>query len=313
MSFPPIITQYNPTQPYKLSNAQGNFFSPFAPTQVSNLALWLDSADTATFGYSTGSNITRLDDKSPNSNFAQPLAASNSPVNTASGVLFSNTNSGAGGTIQGLTTPYTGNTIESVFIVLNPDNGAGNYSLIYGNKLDARQIWIDNTSNIITGSNDLSTRLAAIGLLEKDVIQFVDVLFNEGTQLKQYVNGLNTATLTSFTRFTQTSNTTIGTDNYIGSNGYCGYINEILIYSNYLSDSERQKVESYLAYKWGTALDPSNPYNLVPNSNYLYPSINSNSLLSNATINNTAPINSSSYPLVSNYFATPYVLKNIKF
>jgi hypothetical protein len=43
----------------------------------------------------------------------------------------------------------------------------------------------------------------------------------------------------------------IGGSGYNGSDGYNGYLSEVLLYTSALSPSQRQQVESYLATKWG--------------------------------------------------------------
>ena len=51
-------------------------------------------------------------------------------------------------------------------------------------------------------------------------------------------------------------------DTYAGSQNWPGYIGEVVIYGVALTDTQRQKIEGYLAWKWGlqSSLPPGHPY-----------------------------------------------------
>jgi hypothetical protein len=120
------------------------------------------------------------------------------------------------------------------------------------------------------------------------------------------------------TPYTTGGNTLIGTDNYVGENGFNGSISEIIIYSNILSDDDRQKVESYLYWKWDTfTLNPLNPYANQAYSNVvsLYPSIDSNLIpaVPRDLFSGQPTLDSNDYPLIKNFITLPNTLQNVKF
>jgi hypothetical protein len=113
-------------------------------------------------------------------------------------------------------------------------------------------------------------------------------------------------------------NTLIGTDNYVGDNGFNGSISEIIIYSNAISDSDRQKVESYLYWKWENfTLNTSNPYTTQAYSNIvpLYPNINSNIIppVPRNLFSGLPGLDSNNYPLIKNFIQLPNRLRNLMF
>jgi hypothetical protein len=75
-----------------------------------------------------------------------------------------------------------------------------------------------------------------------------------------YMNGTNGLSVTPGTR-AQTSG-----PNYIGmtsaSERWSGQIYEVICYNSALSTTNRQKIEGYLAWKWGiqTSLPSNHPY-----------------------------------------------------
>ena len=110
----------------------------------------------------------------------------------------------------------------------------------------------------------------------------------------------------------------IGTSNPFvqNKNYFNGTISEIIIYSNALSVSDRQKVESYLRWKWNTfTLDPSNPYSAQAYSNYLYPNIDSNLIppVPRDLFSGEPTLDSNNYPLIKNFIQLPNRLKNSMF
>ena len=58
----------------------------------------------------------------------------------------------------------------------------------------------------------------------------------------------------------------IGSDRTNGGRNWNGVIGEVLSFSSKLSDTDRKKVEGYLAHKWGVAntLDSNHTYKDVP-------------------------------------------------
>jgi hypothetical protein len=79
---------------------------------------------------------------------------------------------------------------------------------------------------------------------------------------KYYKNGVQFFTISTNT-VGISSTPTIG---FFGSYYFGGMIGEIVIVNEFLSDANRQKIEGYLAWKWGlvASLDVSHPYKTAP-------------------------------------------------
>lgn len=326
MATPPIVTQYAGPTPYKLNNfVTGNdvFTSPLYPNQISDLAIWLDGKDILNNGSNNpadGTPVSVWANKAPNSIIVNQDTIAYRPVfnSVDKGVVFSNTNSVTKGTINGLDTTYfSGNKYETIFILLNNKLSANNYTLLSPTSTKDKYIYLlSNTSTetiLTTGTDGV---LLESGNVTEGTPTLVST-WNSNGAIYHYINGLLTGN-TNKPAYEAGANTLIGTDNYIeeNANGFNGSISEIIIYSNVLSDSERQKVESYLYWKWGTfILDKDNPYKEEAYSNYLYPNIDSNLIpaVPRNLFSGEPTLDSNNYPLIKNFIQLPNILKNTKF
>ena len=251
--------------------------SSLSPTSITGCTLWLDAADSSTLVLS-GSNVTQWNDKSNGGhNFTSssghyPVYSTNSISITGPAVA----NSANYQYLINTTIPFTTN--YSIFCIGNQNvshptlynfnvlikaatttNGqlligtdaAGNYASIVG-----------PGSTVNAGSNN-NTPL--ISVLSRSLMEVT----NDGTStgLLPYINGTvmdaRNGTTTSFTGLTIGDTFWAG-----GSNNWNGNVNEILIYNSVLSTADRQKVEGYLAWKWGiqTSLPSNHPYYSAPPS-----------------------------------------------
>lgn len=75
-----------------------------------------------------------------------------------------------------------------------------------------------------------------------------------------FSSGSNTVSVSNNTRYFGTGRDTSSIGNYFGT------VAEVLFFDSVLSTSDRQKVEGYLAHKWGLAstLDSGHPYKTTP-------------------------------------------------
>lgn len=237
----------------------------FNPISISGTLLWLDSADTSTITYSSGSNISQWSDKSGlNYNFTQPTGA-NQPTYvtmtngkpalnlTNSGVMFNN-NVPVSTTYTIFAVGYSG--ASNFARLINNDN----HLLLGGiNGKLAAVVGTDSGWSSTTAASP-STSITNLCLME---------MTNANNIISPYVNGtaLNTTNLAS-SSFTGLS---IGAVFYSGSytQFWGGYVSEVLIYNSVLSTTDRQKVEGYLAWKWSiqTSLPTGHPYYSTNNYN----------------------------------------------
>lgn len=326
MSLPPIITKFAGPQPYRMSNVDSNFVSTtyiteFFPNQLSNLAVWLDGTDIAGNGSATSSRLlTTWVNKASNSiNCTTPSPYEPYYNNITRAVEFTNSNNNT--IINGFELNYTAkDNFETVYMVFSYDNTLTPNSfmnLLYPNSNGGRQIYISDKDNLVTNNLGNGIRLSN-GDVSINTITLVNVLINN-SNVSHYTNGTYVGIKDNNFIFTSGDKTFLGTDNYIGSNGLNGSIYEVLIYSNVLSDSDRQKIESYLYHKWTNfSLDPSNPYYTIPYSNINnvlhYPNLDINLFQQPYGLTTNLPtLNSNNYPLIQNLIRFPNRLSNVSF
>jgi hypothetical protein len=253
--------------------------SSFIPTDISNCALWLDASDRSSASLTVnGSNIvTAWNDKASGNS----ATVSGSPVYSATGI-----NSRPGVAI----------TITDRFFfepISNPANtqnltffGLANLTSPTGTSF-GRLISCSNTSDGTTNNDFSLDRNLAVANIPTDTLIG---LYRNGATTSSTPVALNTAFITggvcNFTAGTNTlyidgvaqtsPGTTTGTFTFnrigiganvntkvnTGSDSWIGYISEVIIYYTNLTDQQRQTVEGYLAWKWGTqsSLASTHPY-----------------------------------------------------
>lgn len=277
-----LLTSYRfPTQTIHFSQ------NPFSPSSILKMAAWFDAADPSTIVADVTSNISQWSDKSPfQQHLVQPTSA-NQPLYTPSNtVQFNSTLS------QYLSNSYP-NTYHnlssfSLFTVLDtPDLPAGqgiltgipaigdDYSNTGGYSFDLGSGIIDNRRYFllnqfgnpntygISNTSNLTTPLS------KGIYEFVI----QGNLLGSgYENAIPYASNVSSTGGSLTPASPQGIliggrilSGTLGSPYFNGNMYELLLYNQSLSDTDRQRIEGYLAWKWNlqTSLPFRHPYRFV--------------------------------------------------
>lgn len=87
-----------------------------------------------------------------------------------------------------------------------------------------------------------------------------------GTNRSQYVNGTMSGTTATNPDNSNSETLIIGNDYSAANRGASANISELVIASTGLSDADRQRLEGYLAWKWGTvgSLPVSHPFKTYP-------------------------------------------------
>ena len=222
------------------------------PAAFSNLALWLDAADSSTlfsdhtFNTSATTDIGGWKDKSGNNNHATQATSSRKPTYTVSNSLLNNkssvSSSSENGSI-GLDLPST--SLQEIFVVAyykdGSDNSFDNYNTLIsgtGTYGQYRIMGHSGSSNWFTGSDRL----------------------NDGGNFKNGATSSSNSALpmsATLLRFassvarTQTRGILYNTQN--ADRGWIGGVGQIIGLSTTSSTSDRQKIEGYLAHKWGLA------------------------------------------------------------
>ena len=222
----------------------------WTPAQLTNLAMWLDAADTTTITLN-GPTVSQWNDKSGNGRHAVQANAANQPTFTTNAlnslpvITFDSLNDD-GFSLSGTTIPVP----KDAFSV---SQGYG-YLYSSSNPDDDSRIAY-TSSNLLywsTAGNspaDSSTPLRNVN----DV--FIEHYSGQNTSLNEvYINGsvsqsfTTTSAWVSDNRFNQIG---LRWGDTTGLPTWNGIISEVIFTSSLLSEADRQRVEGYLAWKWG--------------------------------------------------------------
>jgi hypothetical protein len=228
-----------------------SYTTAFNPTSIASCALWLDAADSASFTFSSGSNINQWTDKSGSGNNATG-GVSPTYNSSARSVIFN-------GTSSYLQTPLSAvPTVETVFAVFTVTMAP-----IYNrfNDILGTSAFYGRGFNVITSLTPTSTeyqlRYDSWGTGSIALNSYGSVIYNTLTLATgQYTGGQGAGSTygSNFGSFQSLSFSGAGTTRIgAGNNGdyFTGTINEVIIYNSVLTATQRQQIEGYLAWKWG--------------------------------------------------------------
>jgi len=244
----------------------------FAPTLISGCGLWLDGNDTSSTSMSlTGSTLNTWKDKSGNGyNFTKAFSSSPTISNVATGTgPYFDANQGLYNTTIPFPKTYTIFSVANLtglppyhcYIMHSPYNADfiiffGAYVRDFATFAGPAGSWNDTNANSPTSTIASTSTTASLLCCT-----------NDGTTLTPYFNGttLNTKVGTNATA----TGMFIG-DTYVNPSGqhWRGAIAEFIVYNKVLTTTERQQVESYLAWKWGlqSTLPSDHTYKSAPPS-----------------------------------------------
>jgi hypothetical protein len=257
------------------------YYSGFNPLIYGDCALWVDAGDTTTLTLS-GSNITAVRDKSPQSNAIT--------VSATQPTYVSNRQNGLGGIFMNGASWLINTTLSyslanrTIFIVAEQTASSTTSFegiIVFGGSAAVLDY---NSSNAIVysarGSNaGQNVSFSVYGRLGDYVLNFgtstTPMPFRVYSESFAYPNG--TLFVDGSQTVTDTAAQTVGTatgwviggrfdnNNSTPRVPLYGYIYEILVYSNTLPAIDRQAIESYLMRKWGrTANIPTtHPYSAI--------------------------------------------------
>ena len=272
-----LTTSYPVAHPYKKFPPSSAI--PFLPTNFSGCALWLDAADpdgtgivpannttlstwrdksvNAYIGTSSGSPtlVTRSQNGLPCVNF---VAASSQYFNF--GNIIPLTTAGITVFAVGKTT-FIGSS-QSLIVKLRAASGAGGrWGLFY--ESPNLQFLIDPTGTNPRATGLATTYVGVFSLFGGAWISPTAFLYANGTQIGS-VSASGTPSSASDSLFVGAYPNSLGTTPPVSGYYFNGTIGEIIVYNVALSTEQRQKVEGYLACKWGlrSSLISTNPYKL---------------------------------------------------
>ena len=243
--------------------------SLFQPNQIGGLALWLDAADPATV-ITSGANVTQWRDKSSNAhicisnaNYTGTFLPTYNSNATYKNVNFADN--------QALVTSSNWNYVTSwsCFVALNTVSLAGRWLISPHNLVNPVLMAMNQGTSKIFNSAFNSVPADVVGNhIEYTSAENTNALSNllwyrDGTL--QASNVKNQGVPSGTSKMGIGANATL--NNAMGGT-YQLY--EVLIFNSYLSGSQRQQIESYLAYKWNlqSNLPTTHPYYNSPYNAY---------------------------------------------
>lgn len=261
--------------------------SRWTPANIQT-ALWLDAADAATITLN-GSTVSQWNDKSGNGFHLTQGTAANQPTYSATGLngrptlstdgndvlsrsnvpILKNVGQGtiaivveypaAASFVNGAIELYVaGGTALTRMVVTPNTTGTANRQSIGGRRLDA-----DSFAAVNSSTDSLALRGSPFFKVAQ--------LDYQNAQANHWTNGTQDLTAAAFQSAGNTSNTDAGSLSIFGAANIGQLmpsgtkISEIIVVENTISAINRQRIDGYLAHKWGlTANPPSNhPYKIV--------------------------------------------------
>ena len=221
-------------------------FTGTPPSNGATVATWLDKSGQAYNASSTGSNTYNATNKS---------------------IYFSGSNGYY--IMPNGCVPY-GNTAYSIFIVanFNYNSGAAQQNILaqFGAGSSGGRVIYSVGFQATTTSYYLGTDwFTTVDKSSTPISNGTSFIFGTSwsptsTNRIVYQNGVNVASSTASSRNGANTPNNIGYGTVY--NQLCGYISEIIVFNTELAQSDRQRIEGYLAWKWSlqTSLPVSHPY-----------------------------------------------------
>jgi hypothetical protein len=259
-------------------------YQNFKPTQLTGVtcALWMDGADSSTFSLS-GTTVTQWRDKSGlgynSTTIGGTPALTANALNGLSAISFNGSSYILG--------PNANTTATGTFFViasLASGQGAGQqFTNVYAFSRPLNGTSCGNEAQSICGLACANAATSLALFTQRNTFNgptftapnyntaFMHTIVINGTTIAGYGNGSSLGTISSSGNFGYTFYN-IGSQTYqlsgiLSQNYYwTGYVGELIAFNNALSDSQRQQIEGYLAWKWGlqSSLPSNHPYLNVP-------------------------------------------------
>jgi hypothetical protein len=239
----------------------------FLPTMVSGCQLWLDGADPVGTGTvpANGATVSTWNDKSGNGRNATIASGRIGAVYSSAlnAVNFATSNTGY------ITNYSASPTNETMFVVFNNPSPNNNNFILIGGVSGARSLAAGFTNTGSGTVGNLNTQVAwlvSTGGYTLGTTALVTSQFTPSTNSISLNGG--TAAIGGAPEFTADRVTYLGVDATNPIFYYVGYVMEVLIYNKVLTTTERQQVESYLAWKWSlqASLPSDHAYKFAPPS-----------------------------------------------
>ena len=225
------------------------------PTDISNLALWLDAADTSTISESFNL-VSQWNDKSGN-NYHAVAQSGEEPTTGADNINGKNVLTWGRYIKMNRSAPTNANW-QDVYIISQYTGGSTftEVPTIIGGTTSA------NSDNGIQGGHYSGNGLYINTWTDNF---YLNGTTNDGSNV---VGTMSSPFLVSFSKNSAVSLTgyQVGADRNNDGRGWKGVFGEVIAFNAKLSTADREKVEGYLSHKWGLTnnLPSSHPFKSAP-------------------------------------------------
>lgn len=250
--------------PYRWDGTAVGGVKLWRPSELgADLALWLDAADTSTITLN-GSAVSQWSDKSANGRNASQATAAEQPT-------YSETDFNGK---PAIVWPNSGNSIR----LTTPSFSAQTFFFVTRYSTGTQNTWHASLQGLF---GEATTPSGVIGLIGTaagtdtwyNANQFSDLRFDGGAETNTNIGSLVALPLPNTVLAASAGSPkavgdgwVLGCDRLLNGRGWSGPISEIIATPTILSTDERQKLEGYLAWKWGLTanLPVDHPYKTTP-------------------------------------------------
>lgn len=236
-----------------------------------SLALWLDADDASTITLN-GSNVSQWDDKSGNARNATQASAANQPTYSASGINGKPMVQGDNSNDVLIGSFVVPRISDFTTVLVGSELAPGDFLFDFYNVADSSVSRITNLNAVLARFNG-SGNTTAFTTAQTLAVPFIATATHTNSaaslRFNQYIDGVQS---TSFPIDAASAAFSSGDfdsyailDDHTGGNAWNGGIGEYVVATG-ITDADRQKIEGYLAWKWGleTNLPVGHPYKNTP-------------------------------------------------
>jgi hypothetical protein len=229
-----------------------------SPTQLSNLALWLDASDSASVTTVSG-NVSQWSDKSGNANHVTQSTSGSRPpyqtsqVNGLNAIYFG----GLSATHRLIRSSFSVSapSVFTVFRMASGFNASDEYAKVIFDTISGnRCVLAVESGSPVFNRNDVSGSKATTASALANNRAYVSACVSDETGHQIWLNGVKGTDATAGTAgFNGISIGNLRGDPDPVAAGYShyGHICEVIVYSSKKTDAERAGIEAYLTKKWG--------------------------------------------------------------
>jgi len=236
-----------------MTNLPYSTLTPINLADTGTCKFWLDAADSTSFAFSSGSNISTWSDKSGNGYNATQYWTTPTVYNSANKyVQFTNSTSGMICSVPTGVFP----TSLSVFIVYQKTGANNTYETLVNRVNDSTSNpspWELRNDTVVLGdgSTNFTVKTSTWNINSGTSTTLLNFTLS-ASQFYEYINGSPTYSVTSAFLYGDTGSTKITLGTRISKDTqFTGNIYEVIIYNTALITTQRQSIEGYLAWKWG--------------------------------------------------------------